>query len=104
VIAVDTGLLLLRLLIGVLMAAHGAQKAGGYEYPLVLAGAALALAVTGPGRFSVDHLAGWILAPAVGARSRWLSAFSAGWPVRPRVRQASPGCSTAGRKPYGTAP
>jgi putative oxidoreductase len=142
VIAVDTGLLLLRVLIGSLMAAHGAQKlfgwfsghglsgtadfleslgwrpgrvfavllgaaeaagglalalgagtpvaaglviavlanaawtvhrpnglwntAGGYEYPLVLAGAALALAVTGAGRFSIDHLADWALSPAVG--------------------------------------
>ena len=35
------------------------NTAGGYEYPLVLAGAALATALTGPGRFSIDHLAGW---------------------------------------------
>jgi putative oxidoreductase len=143
VIVVDTGLLLLRLLIGGLLAAHGAQKlfgwfsghgltgtadflellgwrpgrtfaillggaelaggvalafgagtpvaagvviavlanaawvvhrpnglwntAGGYEYPLVLAGAALALALTGPGRFSVDQLAGWQLSPLAAA-------------------------------------
>jgi putative oxidoreductase len=143
VIAVDTGLLLLRLLIGVLMAAHGAQKlfgwfsghglrgtadfleslgwrpgrtfamllggaelagglalafgagtpvaagvliavlanaawtvhrpnglwntAGGYEYPMVLAGGALALALTGAGRFSIDQLAGWQPSPLAGA-------------------------------------
>ncbi|MGM7645412.1 DoxX family protein [Nocardia sp. JW2] len=30
----------------------------GYEYVLVLAVVALALAVTGPGRFSIDHAAG----------------------------------------------
>jgi putative oxidoreductase len=142
VIAVDGGLLLLRALIGSLMAAHGAQKlfgwfgghgprgtadfleslgwrpgrvfavllgaaevagglalavgagtpvaagvlvavlanaawivhrpqglwntAGGYEYPLVLAGAALTVAITGPGRFSLDHLAGWTVPPIAG--------------------------------------
>jgi putative oxidoreductase len=39
---------------------HGLwNTAGGYEYPLVLIGSALALAFTGPGRFSLDHLAGW---------------------------------------------
>ena len=31
---------------------------GGYEYNLVLIGAAVALAVTGPGAFSLDHLLG----------------------------------------------
>ena len=40
---------------------------GGYEYPLVLVGAAAALAITGPGRFSIDHLAGWQLAPLTAA-------------------------------------
>ncbi|MFG2056182.1 DoxX family protein [Micromonospora sp. NPDC048930] len=40
---------------------------GGYEYPLVLMGSALAVAVTGPGRFSIDHLAGWHPSPALGA-------------------------------------
>jgi putative oxidoreductase len=34
--------------------AHG----GGYEYTLVLAGAALALAFTGPGAVSLDHVLG----------------------------------------------
>lgn len=38
---------------------------GGYEYPLFIAVAALALAATGPGRYSVDHLTYW-WAPAVG--------------------------------------
>lgn len=31
---------------------------GGYEYNLVLAVAALAIAAVGPGTFSVDHLLG----------------------------------------------
>jgi putative oxidoreductase len=39
---------------------------GGYEYPLVLAGAALALACTGAGRFSLDHLLGSTIEGAVG--------------------------------------
>jgi putative oxidoreductase len=163
VIAVDTGLLLLRLLVGVLMAAHGAQKlfgwfsghglqgttdfleslgwrpgrtsaillggaelagglalafgagtpvaagvviavlanaawvvhrpnglwntAGGYEYPLVLAGSALALAVTGPGRFSIDQLAGWQL-PAPAGAVLALGVAVIGWLVGDTARDA----------------
>jgi len=48
-------------------------QAGGYEYPLVLAGAGLALAFTGPGALSVDAALGlggsgvaWGLAALVG--------------------------------------
>jgi putative oxidoreductase len=33
--------------------------AGGYEYNLVLIAAATAIAMTGPGRFSVDRALGW---------------------------------------------
>jgi putative oxidoreductase len=33
---------------------------GGYEYNLVLWAVAVALAATGPGRFSVDHALGWV--------------------------------------------
>ena len=32
---------------------------GGYEYNLLIAAAAVALAATGPGRFSLDHAFGW---------------------------------------------
>jgi putative oxidoreductase len=32
---------------------------GGFEFPLVLAAAAVAVAATGPGRFSVDRAIGW---------------------------------------------
>ena len=32
---------------------------GGIEFPLALASAAVALAATGPGRFSIDRLIGW---------------------------------------------
>lgn len=47
---------------------HGLwNTAGGYEYPLVLAGVALPTAVTGPGRLSIDHLAGFNVSPVVGA-------------------------------------
>ncbi|MFB0617649.1 DoxX family protein [Streptomyces sp. AGS-58] len=43
----------------------------GYEYPLVLVAACAALALTGPGRWSLDHAAGltpwpvWIVLPAL---------------------------------------
>jgi putative oxidoreductase len=32
---------------------------GGYEFPLVLATAAVATSAMGPGRFSIDHAIGW---------------------------------------------
>jgi putative oxidoreductase len=34
-------------------------SAGGYEFPLVIWATAIAIATTGPGRFSVDRLLGW---------------------------------------------
>jgi putative oxidoreductase len=42
---------------------------GGYELPMVLGAAAVAVAFTGPGRFSVDHALGWRL---------WGNAWGAG--------------------------
>lgn len=36
-------------------------QAGGYEYPLVVAAAALAVAFAGPGGYSLDHAFGWSL-------------------------------------------
>jgi putative oxidoreductase len=38
---------------------------GGYEYTVVLGGAAAALAFTGPGHVSIDHALGWNLSGAV---------------------------------------
>jgi putative oxidoreductase len=47
------------------VAAHSANglwsENGGYEYPLVLATVAVAVAATGPGAWSVDALLGWSL-------------------------------------------
>ncbi|MET8586051.1 DoxX family protein [Streptomyces collinus] len=43
----------------------------GYEYPLVLVAVCAALALTGPGRWSLDHVAGfpdrpvWLVLPAI---------------------------------------
>ena len=34
---------------------------GGYEFPLVLAVAAIAMAFSGPGRWSIDHAVDWTL-------------------------------------------
>jgi len=53
--------------IGVMVAAIGAahlsngffSQSGGLEYPLVLGSGATALALTGPGRWSLDHVLGW---------------------------------------------
>jgi putative oxidoreductase len=164
VIAVDTGLLLLRLLIGGLLAAHGAQKlfgwfsghgiqgtadfleslgwrpgrtfaillgcaelagglalafgagtpvaagvviavlanaawvvhrpnglwntAGGYEYPLALGGTALALALTGPGQFSLDHVAG-LQVPALAGAVLAIGIGLLGWLVGGTARDAT---------------
>ena len=35
------------------------NSAGGFEFPLVMLGAAIAVAATGPGRFSADAAIGW---------------------------------------------
>ena len=35
------------------------NSGGGYEFPLALAAVAIAVAATGPGRFSVDRAIGW---------------------------------------------
>jgi putative oxidoreductase len=52
---------------------------GGYEYPVTLALAAEAVAFTGPGRFSIDHLAGWHLAgPGWGLAAAAIAAIAAG--------------------------
>jgi uncharacterized membrane protein YphA (DoxX/SURF4 family) len=78
---VACGLLLLRLAVGGIMAAPGAQKLFGWWGPglrgtigtcdnlayripflrfnLLIASSAVALAVIGPGRFSLDHAIGW---------------------------------------------
>ena len=70
----DLGLLLLRIVAGVTLAGHGYPKLfggpgkrphplvagfygqGGYEFSLLLGTAALSLALTSPGRLSIDHL------------------------------------------------
>lgn len=58
--------------IGVMVAAIGTvhwtkgffAQAGGFEFPLLLAGGALAVAATGAGDWSVDHSLGWDLTSA----------------------------------------
>jgi putative oxidoreductase len=52
---------------------------GGYEFNLLIAATAIALAITGPGEISIDHLAGWTLAgPAWGLGAFGISAAAAG--------------------------
>ena len=52
-------------MVGAIAAVHKDKgffaQAGGYEYPLVLAVAALATAVAGAGEYSLDHAFGWSL-------------------------------------------
>ncbi len=56
----------LLMMAGAVVAVHGSKGLwntdGGSEFPIVLGSAALALTLTGPGRWSVDHLAGLQLA------------------------------------------
>ena len=56
----------LAMMAGAVVAVHGRNglwnSNGGVEFNLVLAAVALALTLTGPGRWSVDHLAGLRLA------------------------------------------
>jgi putative oxidoreductase len=52
---------------------------GGYEFNLLIVATAIALAITGPGEISIDHLAGWTLAgPAWGLGALGISAAAAG--------------------------
>ncbi len=48
--------------IGYVHLRHGFfAEGGGFEYPLVLAVSAAAVALSGPGRYSIDHVLGWSL-------------------------------------------
>jgi len=52
---------------------------GGYEFNLLITATAIALATTGPGEISIDHLAGWTLAgPGWGLAALVASAAAAG--------------------------
>jgi putative oxidoreductase len=52
---------------------------GGYEFNLLIVATAIALAITGPGKISIDRLAGWTLAgPAWGLAALGISAAAAG--------------------------
>jgi putative oxidoreductase len=55
------------------------NSAGGYEFNLLIAATAIALAVTGPGRFSLDNIVGWDLAgPEWGIAAFGVAAAAAG--------------------------
>jgi putative oxidoreductase len=55
------------------------NSTGGYEFNLLIIAVALALASTGPGTISIDHLAGWTLAgPGWGLAALGISAVAAG--------------------------
>jgi putative oxidoreductase len=56
----------LVMMAGAVIAVHAKNglwnQNGGSEFPIVLGAVALALTLIGPGRWSLDHLAGWRLA------------------------------------------
>jgi putative oxidoreductase len=55
------------------------NSSGGYEFNLLIAATAIALAITGPGEISIDHLAGWALSgPEWGLAALVISAATAG--------------------------
>lgn len=63
------------------------NSSGGYEFNLLIVAAALALAITGPGEISIDHLAGWSLAgPAWGVAALGIAAVAAGSVLAMRKR------------------
>jgi putative oxidoreductase len=54
------------------------NTSGGYEFNLLIAAVAIALAITGPGEISIDYLDGWTLAgPAWGLAALGISAAAA---------------------------
>jgi putative oxidoreductase len=61
------------------------NSGGGYEFNLLIAASAIALAITGPGEISIDHLAGWTLSgPEWGLAALGVSAATAGWVLATR--------------------
>jgi putative oxidoreductase len=76
---------------------------GGYEFNLLIVAAAMGLAFTGPGRISLDQLAGWTLAgPAWGVAALGISVAAAGsilamrWFQLERAREQRPRDVTPG--------
>ena len=64
------------------------NTSGGFEFNLLIAAVATALAITGPGKFSIDNLAGWTLAgPEWGLATLGMSAAAAGSALATRTRQ-----------------
>ena len=60
---------------------------GGFEFNLLIAATAIALAITGPGEISIDHLAGWTLAGVVwGLAALGTAAVAAGSVLAMRTR------------------
>jgi putative oxidoreductase len=54
------------------------NSSGGYEFNLLIVATAIALAITGPGEISIDHLVGWTLAgPTWGLAALAISAAAA---------------------------
>ena len=64
---------------------------GGFEFNLLIVAAAVALASTGPGEISIDHLVGWSIAgPEWGLTALGLAAVAAGSILAMRQRHPDP--------------
>jgi putative oxidoreductase len=67
------------------------NHAGGYEFNLLIVATAIALALIGPGKISIDHLAGWTLAgPAWGLVAVAISVVAATSVLALRARRPTP--------------
>jgi putative oxidoreductase len=67
------------------------NTSGGYEFNLLIAATVIALAFTGPGEISIDHLADWTLAGAAwGLAALGISAAVAGSVLAMRKPQPEP--------------
>jgi uncharacterized membrane protein YphA (DoxX/SURF4 family) len=70
--AVDWALLVIRLVVGTIFVAHGAQKlfgafgGPGFEYNLALIGLLAPILIAGPGRFTIGQLLPLPRAPKTG--------------------------------------
>jgi putative oxidoreductase len=67
------------------------NTSGGYEFNLLIVATSIALALTGPGDISIDHLAGWNLAgPAWGLAALGISAAAGASVIAMRKPRAAP--------------